>query len=80
MIKKFKVHLLLGSLALGAVFVPATIDWNTLSADPLSGSAGIVRLNQACGQATECVKSYNYICSTTNKDWEGYKCSQGCDN
>lgn len=43
-----------------------------------SDAGGLVRLNAACGQATECFSSVNFICSTHNKDWEGYKCTQGC--
>jgi len=77
---KRSVYAVLGVLALGAVFVPARIDWNLLSADPLSGSAGIVRLNQACGQATKCTPAADYICSMKDKDHLDHKCSEGCDN
>jgi hypothetical protein len=39
----------------------------------------VVRLSAACGQATECVRSPEYICSTRNGDHVGYACSKGCN-
>ena len=44
-----------------------------------SPSDGVFRLQQACGQATECVTSNNYICSTANSDHKDYRCSKGCE-
>lgn len=39
----------------------------------------VVRLNQACGQATECERSTSaYICSTYHQDYQGFRCSKGC--
>ena len=43
-----------------------------------SGGGPIVRLAEACGQATECLYTQKYICSTYNKDWDDYKCTKGC--
>lgn len=77
---KAKAGAVVGALALGATLAPVSLNWNALSSGTLTGSTGIVRLNQACGQATECVKQYNYICSTHNSDYEDYACSQGCDD
>ena len=39
---------------------------------------GVFRLQEACGQATECVSASNYICSTANADHKEYRCSRGC--
>jgi hypothetical protein len=43
-----------------------------------SPSDGVFRLQQACGQATECEASSNYICSTSHNDYKEYRCSKGC--
>lgn len=43
-----------------------------------SAGEGFVRVNDACGQATECYRQDHFICSTVHKDWEDYKCTQGC--
>jgi hypothetical protein len=50
------------------------------AAAPVSFDPGdpVFRLQQACGQATECEVSANYICSTAHADHKGYKCSRGC--
>ena len=58
-----------------------------ISALALSGAAapvtfnadeGVFRLQEACGQATECYKAYNFICVglTEHRD---YQCSKGCE-
>jgi hypothetical protein len=44
-----------------------------------SESDGVFRLQQACGQATECAALSNYICSTSNADYKEYRCSKGCE-
>ena len=60
---------LTGTLGLSLATLPVRI------VDPV---AGLVRVNDACGQATECFHNFNYICSTFHEDWKDYKCSQGC--
>jgi hypothetical protein len=40
---------------------------------------GLVRVNEACGQATECETANFKICSTHHQDWKDYKCSKGCE-
>ncbi len=45
---------------------------NVLSGGPM------FRLQEACGQATECRQDSYYICSTVREDHKGYKCSEGC--
>lgn len=45
-----------------------------------SSTDGVFRLQEACGQATECAAASNYICSTTHGDYKEYRCSKGCDN
>ncbi|HLM66691.1 MAG TPA: hypothetical protein VK358_04145 [Longimicrobium sp.] len=44
-----------------------------------SSSEGVFRLQEACGQATECAASSNYICSTSHNDYKEYRCSKGCE-
>lgn len=58
-----------------ALALPLTIEIETTSA----GASPVVRVNDACGQATECTRSSNKICSTHNGDYEGYACSKGCE-
>jgi hypothetical protein len=45
-----------------------------------SGDAGngLIRLQDACGQATECALAMNYIC-IGNEDHKNYRCSKGCE-
>lgn len=54
---------------LGAIS-PFTLD--------VSGSGRVVRLQQACGQATDCEQSSAFICSKADGDKVGYKCTKGC--
>lgn len=58
----------LSVLAAAGAVAPLTFDANDR----------VFRLQEACGQATECEASSNYICSTSNADHRGYKCSKGC--
>jgi hypothetical protein len=53
----------------------------TAAAAPVtfSPSEGVFRLQQACGQATECAGASNYICSTHHNDYKDYRCSKGCE-
>jgi hypothetical protein len=44
--------------------------------DPASG---LIRVNEACGQATSCEKKIDYICSQKDGDRIDYKCKSGCD-
>jgi hypothetical protein len=44
----------------------------------LQGRDGVVRLNEACGQATACEVSSAHICSKADGDKLGYKCTKGC--
>lgn len=55
-------------------FLPFSVDSDTI----IDGAADeVVRVNEACGQATECRYSINYIC-VGNQDHEDYRCSAGC--
>lgn len=45
-------------------------------ADP---AKGLIRVNDACGQATECEKAEKYICSQKEEDKKEHKCKAGCD-
>jgi hypothetical protein len=51
------------------------------SATPVtfSSAEGVFRLQEACGQASECAAASNYICSTTHNDYKEYRCSKGCE-
>jgi hypothetical protein len=63
--------MLAGSLTALAALAPVTLRFD----DGLR----VVRLNEACGQATECERSTSaYICSTYHGDHQGYRCSKGC--
>lgn len=64
--------MLAGALASLAALAPVTISFDQ--------GMRVVRLNQACGQATECARANAYICSTHNADYAGYRCSKGCDS
>jgi hypothetical protein len=59
----------LSAIAVSAAAAPVTF----------SASDGVFRLQEACGQASECAASSNYICSTTHSDYKEYRCSKGCD-
>ena len=48
-----------------------------LSVDPASPRRP-VRLNEACGQATSCIPSARYICSTYHADYRDMACYTGC--
>lgn len=64
--------------ALGLLLLaPISIQPTSLLAD---GSGSLIRLNDACGQATSCRAASTYICSTHNQDHMGYACATGCDN
>lgn len=50
-----------------------------LSVGGSSSGGMVVRVNNACSQATEChVTEMPYICSTYHGDWEYYYCTKGC--
>jgi hypothetical protein len=59
------------------LLVPVTFQPQSLIAD---GPGSLVRLNDACGQATSCRMLSGYICSTHNEDHKGYTCNTGCEN
>lgn len=59
----------IGAIAMSAAAAPVTFD----------GSDGLFRLQSACGQASECAASSNYICSTIHNDYKEYRCSKGCE-
>lgn len=61
-------------LGLCAIAVSAAAAPVTFSADD-----GVFRLQEACGQASECAANSNYICSTTHSDYKEYRCSKGCE-
>jgi hypothetical protein len=42
------------------------------------GPGALIRLNDACGQATSCRAASTYICSTHNQDHMNYTCNTGC--
>lgn len=54
---------------LGAIS-PFTLD--------VSGDGGVVRLQQACGQATDCEQASAFICSKADGDKVGFRCIKGC--
>lgn len=67
------------ALGIGVLFsllVPISLSFRAFSSP--SGEDVLLRLNTACGQATECVYQRQYICSTFNQDWQDYKCSANC--
>lgn len=49
----------------------------SLATGPDADGEGLFRLNGACAQASECISSLNYICSTHNQDWQDYRVSSG---
>lgn len=59
----------LTAIAVSAAAAPVTF----------GSSEDVFRLQEACGQATECAASSNYICSTGNNDHKEYRCSRGCE-
>ena len=63
-------QLVAGSIGVALLALPVRI-----TADP---AKGIIRVNDACGQATECHKQNAYICSTFHQDWKDYECTKGC--
>jgi hypothetical protein len=69
MVSRIKRAALAGSVGLSLTALPVRV------ADP---SGSVVRLNDACGQATECFYASNFICSTFHKDWQDYRCTKGC--
>lgn len=63
--------MLSGALTAAALLAPVTLRFDD--------GMRVVRLNQACGQATECERATSaYICSTYHHDYQGYRCSKGC--
>lgn len=65
----------LGVLCL-LIFAPVTVRPGNLMAE---GPGAVVRLNDACGQATSCVYMRNYICSTFDGNVVNYNCNTGCE-
>lgn len=61
-------------LAASAIALSAAAAPVTFSADE-----GVFRLQQACGQATECAAASNYICLGDRMDYKEYRCSKGCE-
>lgn len=59
----------LGAIAAMGLFAPLTID---------TDGNGLFRLQEACGQASECHYKQNYICSTRHADHPNYECTAGC--
>lgn len=67
-----------GAVATLAVVALAFLPFSVDSAPIVDGSADeMVRVNEACGQATECRYAINYIC-VGNQDHEDYRCSSEC--
>jgi hypothetical protein len=64
------IRKLFGLTAIGVAAAAAPV---TFSADD-----GLFRLQQACGQASECAAASNYICSAHGGDYKEYRCSKGC--
>jgi hypothetical protein len=63
--------MLSGALTALAALTPVTLR--------LDDGMRIVRLNEACGQATECERATSvWICSTYHQDHQGYRCSKNC--
>lgn len=56
----------------------APIAFGTDSGPAVASESGLVTVNKACGQATECFKQDNYICSTHHDDYMDYACTAGC--
>lgn len=40
--------------------------------------ARLVRVNEACAQATECSKEVFKVCTTYHSEYLDYSCSKGC--
>lgn len=55
---------------------PLKIDFAQASSD----ISKVVRVNDACGQATSCAPRAGYICSTVRADYMHYTCNTGCAN
>lgn len=65
----------LTAIAIAAAVAPVSFrPQNIVSGGP------VFRLQDACGQATECEQHSRYICSTVRSDHQGYKCSAGCSS
>ncbi len=58
------------------LLAPVSFQTNNLLAD---GPGSLIRLNDACGQATSCRRAGGYICSTHNQDHPDYTCNTGCE-
>lgn len=58
------------------LLAPVTFQTDSLLAE---GPGSLIRLNDACGQATSCKAANNYICSTIHNDYNHYACETGCD-
>jgi hypothetical protein len=58
-----------GAVGLGLLLAPVRF------VDPRDG---LVRVNDACGQATECESTNFKICSTHHADYKDHKCTKGC--
>lgn len=65
-----KAGFVVGSLGAAMLALPLRL------ADP---AEGLIRVNDACGQASECGWKPKYICSTHHEDHKDYECTKGCD-
>lgn len=72
-----KKYFMIGSSVLFALMVPLTLNLSELS--PSADLSDIVRLNEACAQATECKAADDFLCSTHNGNERDYACTQGCN-
>lgn len=57
------------------LLAPISFQPSSLLAD---GPGALVKLNDACGQATSCRAATSYICSTSHQDHMNYACYTGC--
>lgn len=58
-----------------AVFAPFQVRPEVLIG---ADTGALIKLNDACGQATSCAPLRGYICSTIRNDYENYTCNTGC--
>jgi hypothetical protein len=57
-----------------ATAAPLTLNFHGTNGD----FTKVIRVNDACGQATSCIVDARFICSTYHQDYPGYACATGC--
>jgi len=67
------------SVVLSGVIGAGVLLLSAVSMGAPSGGVGFVRVNEVCGQATECEKKLFKICSTFHADHSDFACTKGCE-